>query len=65
VQGKLRKENLVLTLNTACSNSGRRIRIEFDSDLNIRSIDEGSEPMLSVPLVNLLELEEPCIVDVF
>ena len=41
------------------------LKIEFDSDLNIRYMDEGSDPMISVPKVNLVKTKEPSIVDIF
>jgi hypothetical protein len=54
-----------MTINTECANSGKQIKIEFDSDLNIRYVDEGSDPMVCVPVVNLVETKEPSIVDIF
>lgn len=65
MQGRLRNENLSMTINTECANSGKQIKIEFDSDLNIRYVDEGSDPMVCVPVVNLVETKEPSIVDIF
>jgi len=54
-----------MTINTKCVNSGKPIKIEFDSDLNVRYVDEGSDPMVCVPKVDLLKIKEPSIVDVF
>jgi hypothetical protein len=54
-----------MTINTECANSGKPIKIEFDSDLNIRYIDEGSDPMVCVAKINMLEIKESSIVDIF
>ncbi len=54
-----------MTINTKCANSGQAMKIEFDSDLNVKYVDEGSDPMVCVPRVNLLETKEPSIVDIF
>ena len=65
VQGVLRGKELSLVEETECAQSGMPMRIELDSALNLIAVDDGSDPMISVPLVNLVELKEPCIVDVF
>lgn len=65
VQGILRKKDLSLVAETECAQSGMPIRIELDSALNVIAVDQEADPMISVPLVNLVELKEPCIVDVF
>jgi hypothetical protein len=65
VQGILRGKELSLVAETECAQSGMPMRIGLDSALNVIEVDEGSDPMISVPLVNLVELKEPCIVDVF
>jgi hypothetical protein len=54
-----------MKIDTECANSGKPIKIEFDSDLNIKSLTEGSEPLICVPKVNLVETKEPSIVDIF
>jgi len=54
-----------MTIDTECANSGKPIRIEIDSDLNIRCVDDGSDPMICVPKVNVFEAKEPGIVDIF
>ena len=54
-----------MTINTECANSGKPIKIVMDSNLNISYVDEGSDPMVCVPKVNLLETKEPSIVDIF
>jgi hypothetical protein len=54
-----------MTINSECANSGKPIKIEFDSDLNIRYVDEGSDPIVCQPMVNFIETKEPSIVDIF
>ncbi|MFC1813859.1 hypothetical protein ACFL03_14330 [Thermodesulfobacteriota bacterium] len=54
-----------MTIDTKCANSRKPIKIEIDSDLNIRYVDEGSDPMICVPKVNVFESKEPSIVDIF
>ena len=41
------------------------MRIEIDSKLAYRIVDEGAEPLIHVPLVDLGKLEEPSIIDRF
>ncbi len=54
-----------MPINTKCANSGQAMKIEVDSDLNVKYVDEGSDPMVCVPRANLLETKEPSIVDIF
>ena len=54
-----------MTIDTECANSGKPIKIELDSDLNVIYVDEGSDPMVCVPKVNVFEAKEPSIVDIF
>ena len=54
-----------MTIDSNCANSGKPIKIEFDSDLNVLYVEEDSDPMICVPKVNLLETKEPSIVDIF
>jgi hypothetical protein len=54
-----------MTIESECANSGKPIKIELDSDLNIKYVAEGSAPMICQPLVNFIETKEPSIVDIF
>jgi hypothetical protein len=65
VYGRLRNEELFFTVNSECASSGRPIKIELDSNLNITNVDEGSEPMFCVALMNTAKTKEPSIVDIF
>jgi len=54
-----------MTIHSECANSGKAIKITLDSDLKIRCLDKGSDPMISAPKVNLMGTKEPSIVDIF
>ena len=65
VYGRLQNRKLTFAVHSQCANSGRQIHIELDSDLNIFSTTEGSDPMYSMVLLNTDRMKEPSIVDVF
>ncbi len=65
VYGRLRNEELFFTVNSECANSGKPMKIELDGDLNIISVDEGSEPMYCITLMDTAKIKEPSIVDIF
>jgi hypothetical protein len=65
VYGKLRDEKSAFRIETECANSGKPMKIELDSDLNITKMDKDSEPMFCVAIVETNKLKEPSIVDVF
>ncbi len=54
-----------MTIDSECANSGKPIKIELDSDLNVRYVTEGSAPIICQPVVNLVKTKEPSIVDIF
>ncbi len=41
------------------------MHIQIDSDLNCLAKDQGCEPVVFVPEVNLYELEDPNIIEAF
>jgi len=65
VQGRLRNENLSVLVKTECAHCSKPMEIEIDSDLNYEVKEEGCEPVVFVPEVNLFELEEDSIIDSF
>jgi len=65
VQGQLREEALSFTIETSCAHCGQPIHIEMDSELNYRVVEEGADPHISVPMIDLSELEAPSIIDAF
>ena len=65
VYGRLQNEELFFTVNSECANSGKPMEIELDSDLNIINVDEGSEPMYCIAIMDTAKTKEPSIVDIF
>jgi hypothetical protein len=65
VYGRLQNEELFFTVNSECANSGKPMKIELDSDLNITGVDEGSEPMYCIASMDTDKKKEPSIVDIF
>ena len=63
--GRLQNRDLTFTINTQCANSGKKIQIEIDSELNITGMTEGADPMYSMALINTVKMKEMSIVDVF
>jgi hypothetical protein len=41
------------------------MHIEIDSELTVRVLDEGADPLIFVPLVDFDKLEDPSIIDAF
>jgi hypothetical protein len=56
---------MTYTIDTTCANSGRPIKIELDSELNIFGMTEGASPMYCLVLMNTDKMKETSIVDVF
>jgi len=65
VYGRLQDKKLTFTINSQCANSGKQIKIELDSELDIAGMTEGAELMYSMPIINSDRMKEPGIVDVF
>ena len=65
VYGRLQKKELSFIVNAKCGNSGRQIEIALDSELNIKNVPDGSDPMFCLPVVPLANTKEPSIVDIF
>jgi len=65
VYGSLQNKDLTFTINTKCANSGRKIQIKLDSEMNITGMTEGADPMYSMALINTDKMKEMSIVDVF
>jgi len=65
VYGRLHKKKLFFTLQAKCANSGRQMEISLDSELNVKNITDGSDPMFCLPIVPLATTKEPSIVNIF
>jgi hypothetical protein len=65
VQGQLRQETLSVTVNTECAHCSRPMEIQIDGDLNYAVKEEGCEPIVFVPDVNLFKIEDESIINAF
>jgi hypothetical protein len=65
VQGHLLSTDLSCTVETECAVSGRPIVFELDSELRYRVLPPAERPVFFIPLIDLPNLDAPCIVDDF
>jgi hypothetical protein len=65
VQGRLLKRDLGCTVETECAISGRPILFELDSELRYTVIPPAEKPLFVIPLIDLTDIDSPCIVDDF
>jgi hypothetical protein len=65
VQGRLREEKLSATILTECAHCHRSFQFEIDSELNIRILTSGADPVLFIPMLEFDRLEDPSIIDAF
>jgi len=64
VQGHLRNDPIVITIDTECAHCCRSIQLELDSESNYRVV-KGTDPLVFVPLVDFEKLKDPSIIDAF
>ena len=65
MQGRLRGESLSVSVTTQCAHCSRPMHLEIDSDLSYSVSEEGADPLVFVPEVDLYKLEEPSIIGSF
>jgi len=65
VQGRLRNEPLKVTVNTECAHCKKPMEIVIDSDLDFTVSEQGCEPIVFVPSVDLFKIEEESIINAF
>jgi hypothetical protein len=65
VQGQLRQEHLSARIETECAHCRQPLHLEIDSDLTIKSIEPGAQPLVFAPLINFETLKDPSIIDAF
>ncbi len=65
VQGRLLEKDLSSTITTECAISRRPITFELDSELRYRVRPPAERPVFFIPLLDLPNLDAPCIVDDF
>ena len=65
VQGRLLEKDLGCEIETECAISKRSIVFELDSELRYLVLPPAEKPVFFIPMIDLLNLEAPCIVDDF
>jgi len=65
VQGQLRNRPLNFSITSQCAHSGRPLRIEIDSALKLHSVSDGADPYIFIPGIDLGNIEEESIIEVF
>jgi hypothetical protein len=65
VQGRLLDKDLRCTVDTECAISGRPIVFELDSEFRYSVRPPAVKPVFFVPMIDLPNLDAPCIVDDF
>jgi hypothetical protein len=65
VQGRLRDEEVSISVASECAFSKRPMLMEIDSDMNCRCEDGDCSPMIFVPKVDFKTLRDPNIIDAF
>jgi hypothetical protein len=65
VQGRLRKEHLSVTIETACGHCGQAMHLTVDSDMRVSVHDESAEPLVFMPEIDWKTFTEPNIIDAY
>jgi len=65
VQGRLRKENVSISVASECAHCKKPIHMEIDSEMNVRCRENGCRPMIFVPEVDFRRLRDPNIIEAF
>lgn len=65
MQGRLRGDFLSCEIHTECGHCGRSIGIALDSELNHKTVEGPTGPLVFVPFVDFDKLKEPSIIDAF
>jgi len=65
VQGRLRKEDLSVTVETECAHCARPMRIQIDNKLRHHAHDEGAEPLVFTPNIDWATFTEPNIIHAY
>jgi hypothetical protein len=65
VQGRLRREQLTVTIESVCAHSGQPMRFTLDSEMRFSVDDPGAEPLVFMPQVDWTNFSEPNIIDAY
>lgn len=52
MQGRLRKENLVVTIRSECAHCRQPLEMEVDQDLNFKVTSQDAAPLIFEPDMN-------------
>jgi hypothetical protein len=65
VQGRLREEEVSITVDTECAHCRRPMQLTIDSSMNRRCPEADCRPVIFVPEVDFSRLECPSIIEAF
>jgi hypothetical protein len=65
VQGRLRKESISVTIETACGHCDRPINIQLDNDMNYSVAQEKANPLIFHPQIDWESFSAPNIISHF
>jgi len=65
VQGRLLEKDLGCEIETKCSVSGRPVVFELDSEFRYGVRPPAEKPVFMIPMIDIRNLDAPCIVDDF
>jgi hypothetical protein len=65
VQGRLREEDVSISVISECAHCKRPMHLEIDGDMNWNSPDGDCSPIIFVPDVDFRTLKDPDIIDAF
>jgi len=65
VQGRLRNKPLSVAVNTECAHCAKPMTLTIDSDLGFHTEEKGCAPVIFLPDVDLIGLEDESIVRAF
>ena len=65
VQGRLRDEEVSISVVSECAFSKRPMYMDIDSDMNCTCEDPSCSPVIFVPEVDFKSLRDPNIIDAF
>ena len=65
VQGRLLDKDLTCNVETECAISGRPIAFELDSEFRYSVLPPAEKPVFMIPMIDIPNLDAPCIVDDF
>ena len=65
MQGRLLEKDLGCEIETECAISGRKIVFGLDSELRYTVRPPAEKPVFFIPMIDLIHLDAPCIVDDF